>query len=379
MSRNIIRILAGASLAAGLMGTPASALDPLYAGLRASKYGFGKPDKAWLGNAIKSMASRWNATPTIVWIASTYTAAENEEYLAYFDQNGITALLQVEPFDKSVTSLIDEYLGKYKTHKSVIGFGVDIEWYTTTNGDIGKKVSDADARQWRAKIKSHNPDYILMLKHFFPAWCPPTERESILFLDDSQQFKNFDRFINETDPNTPWNVGYRVWAKSFAPHMSGMQYGYDDANGGVSDKLWWSKLTDPQKEIGDSLLVAGPNTRFLYWVDFTSKEFTWKVWNPPGRNPNTPTGVAARAARREALLQASLAENRIRIDHPALADSRRIDVQVLASDGKLLVTRNFSRAARIDLPMEPSEARGNLLLQVKADDRTLTGSVRSLP
>lgn len=373
MSKWFSMKMLGAAFLLAVTASSVSALDPLYAGLRASNYGFGKPDKAWLGTAVKAMASRWGATPSVVWIASTYTAAVNEEYLTYFDANGIAVILQVEPFDKSVTSLIDEYLGKYKTHKSVIGFGVDIEWYTTTNGDMGKKVSDADARQWKAKIKGHNPDYILMLKHFFPSWTPPTERDGILFLDDSQQFKNFDRFINETDPNSPWNIGYRVWAKACNPAMSGMQYGYDDANGGVSDKIWWSKLTDPQKEIGDSLLLAGPNTKFLYWVDFTAKEFTWKVWSPPGKHPGVIPTAARAVHEARSRMQVSVQDNTLNIEHPVFQNSRKTEVHLMALNGKLLLSKSFSRVSKIEMKVEPSMSKGQYLLKVVSDKQTLTG------
>ena len=127
----------------------ASAGD-LYAGIRCSEYGFWpKPTTSWLGNAVKSMASRFNATPCVAWICDTWDDGTNEQFLDYFDNNGIKAILQVEPMDVDVITLIDQYLREYGDHPCVIGFGIDIEWYTTWSGDLGKKVSDSEARQWR--------------------------------------------------------------------------------------------------------------------------------------------------------------------------------------------------------------------------------------
>lgn len=339
----------------------------LYAGIRCSEYGFWpKPTTSWLGNAVKSMASRFNATPCVVWICDTWDDGTNEQFLDYFDNNGIKVILQVEPMDVDVITLIDQYLNKYGNHACVIGFGIDIEWYTTWSGDLGKKVSDSEARQWRNRVQMHNPDFFLMLKHFFPDWLPPTEREDILFLDDSQQFPSFHLFINETDPSTKWNIGYRVWADFVNPAMSGMQYGYDDSDGGPSDKLWWSKLEDPQKEIGDSCLAAGPNTQFLFWVDFTSQEFEWEIWT------DNKTTVASKVSP----VKIYVRNSKITVQHPTLNNSKSVTVSLFDLQGKLLRSENYSSVSSgVEMNVGKSMAKGIYLLKVVSNNKILSGKI----
>jgi hypothetical protein len=339
----------------------------IYAGIRCSEYGFWpQPTTSWLGNAVKSMASRFDATPCVVWIVDTWDDWTNEEFLDYFDNNGIKVILQVEPMDENVVTLIDRYLNKYKHHPSVIGFGIDIEWYTTWSGDLGKKVSDNEAKQWRGRIKVHNPDYFLMLKHFFPDWLPPTERDDIFFLDDSQQFPSFHLFINETDPTTKWNIGYRVWADYVKPAMAGMQYGYDDSDGGPSDKLWWSKLDDPQKEIGDSCLTAGDNTQFLFWVDFTAQEFDWQMWVDNKTKPASHVSP----------MKLFVHNSKINIQHPDLHDSKTVKVTLFDLHGKLLQSESYSNVTSgIKMNVDNSVAKGIYLVKIALDNQVLSSKI----
>jgi len=82
---------------------------------------------------------------------------------------------------------------------------------------------------------------------------PPTERDGIFFVDDSQQFESFDHMVNE----------FAEWGEAFAPAPVGFQYGYP------ADKIWWQNLQDPPKDIGQALLDKVSNTQGLFWVDFT--------------------------------------------------------------------------------------------------------------
>ena len=82
---------------------------------------------------------------------------------------------------------------------------------------------------------------------------PPTERDGLVFIDDSQIFDSLEEMIAE----------FKEWGEHFAPAPVGYQYGYP------SDKHWWNELDDPAKEIGDRILEVVPNTEGLYWVDFT--------------------------------------------------------------------------------------------------------------
>ncbi len=152
--------------------------------------------------------------------------------------------------------LIDLVLGQYSHHPCVIGFGVDVEWYKSDGGPEGTPVSDAEARAWADAVRRHDPDYLLFLKHWDYNWLPPTERQGIVFVDDSQIFANFDELASE----------FADWGKHFAPAPVAFQYGYP------ADKPWWSKLPDPPGDIGRRILDLVPNTSALFWVDFTVLE-----------------------------------------------------------------------------------------------------------
>ena len=113
----------------------------------------------------------------------------------------------------------------------------------------------------RSAVRRHNPDYDLFLKHWEIGKMPPTEREGLLFIDDSQILPSLDAMVDE----------FAEWGRAFAPAPVGFQYGYE------SDRPWWSKLDDPPGDVGRAILERVPNTEGLYWVDFTVLELF-----PPG-------------------------------------------------------------------------------------------------
>ena len=98
---------------------------------------------------------------------------------------------------------------------------------------------------------------------------PPTFRNDIVFVDDSQIFPNMNSMVEE----------FVDWANAFAPAKVAFQYGYK------SDKIWWQNLGDPPKTIGDEILERCPNTSDLYWVDFTA----YDIW-PEDFNPTSISG-----------------------------------------------------------------------------------------
>jgi hypothetical protein len=177
----------------------------------------------------------------------------NEDILTAFDEQGYDVWLQVEPGNADVDQLIDIVLNQYEHHPSVVGFGVDVEWYQSTAGPEGTPITDEVARRWVKAIRKHNSSYKLFLKHWDEAWMPPTVRDGIMFIDDSQQFESFDQMVNE----------FTKWGKTFAPAPVGFQFGYP------ADKVWWKELQYPPKDIGQALLDNIPNTQGLFWVDFT--------------------------------------------------------------------------------------------------------------
>ena len=177
----------------------------------------------------------------------------NEAIFDYFDEMGVQVWLQVEPGMAPVEELIHAMLNQYGHHPSVIGVGVDVEWYQSYEAPEGKPISDEEACAWVTAARSHGEQYQVFLKHWEIDWMPPTEREGLVFIDDSQGLESLDAMVAE----------FQDWSKAFAPAPVGFQYGY------LSDKVWWKVLDDPPAEIGNGLIEAIPNTEGLYWVDFT--------------------------------------------------------------------------------------------------------------
>jgi hypothetical protein len=263
---------------------------PVGAGFRYSEYGpdYDPGPQYWL-QVGQEMAGRFpDSQPETVWIVSRLNddgtllnfpveddhpliagseKDENEAALDLFDRNGFRVWLQAEPGHAPVEDLIDIILGRYKHHPSVVGFGVDVEWFESTEKPEGRPVTDAEAKAWLEAVRRHNPDYRLFLKHWEIEKMPPTMREGLLFIDDSQILPSLDSMVDE----------FAEWGRAFAPAPVGFQYGYE------SDRPWWSKLDDPPGDVGRAILDRVPNTEGLYWVDFTVLDLF-----PPGPDDRPP-------------------------------------------------------------------------------------------
>jgi hypothetical protein len=177
----------------------------------------------------------------------------NKAALTLFDSIGLRVWLQVEPGNAPVEALIHLMLERYGHHPCVVGVGVDVEWYRSTDKPEGQAVTDEEALAWLAAARSHNPNYRLFLKHWDIKKMPPTVRDGLLFVDDSQILPSLDAMVDE----------FTEWGQAFAPAPVGFQYGYE------SDRPWWQELDDPPAAIGRRILDAVPNAEGLYWVDFT--------------------------------------------------------------------------------------------------------------
>jgi hypothetical protein len=261
----------------------------LRAGLRASNYGISPfPSPTWWVDSINSMASRfpgsvgeqiavvvevsggggrgncWAHFPqpaTGTWPNVNWDDIDLfEPTFDAFDASGIKVWLQVEPARCDVSMLIDLLMLQYSHHPSVIGFGVDVEWYRKDLARFGKPVTDAEAQAWVTQTRTYNPSYLVFLKHWLTEKMPPSYRTGLVFIDDSQGHGSLDAMVAE----------FSNWGQTFAPAPVGFQYGYQ------SDKTWWSSLNDPPRTIGNALLAAIPNTRDLVWVDFTA----YDIWPP---------------------------------------------------------------------------------------------------
>ncbi|NVM56373.1 MAG: hypothetical protein HWN66_21930 [Candidatus Helarchaeota archaeon] len=261
----------------------ASAAKVIYAGVRSSSYGIKPfPEPQEWQNAIETMSGYFeDSTPCAIWIVgkfkgpnechlffpsdgNNYTNIQfndtdkHEKYLSYFDKAGIKVFLQVEPANADVNTLIDLVLNRYKNHECVIGFGVDVEWYRESeNPEWGVKVEDDIAKAWEARVKSHNNNYRLFLKHWDRDWMPKKYRGDIIFVDDSQVLENLKALIDEF-------VDY--WADFFEPNTVCFQIGYK------ADKSWWQELNNPPKDIGDAIKERIEQNFGVFWVDFTLRD-----------------------------------------------------------------------------------------------------------
>jgi hypothetical protein len=262
---------------------------PLLAGFRASSYGPREwaqahnttfaPDAQYWTRVADSMADRFEqAAPGGVYIvgelntmddgvnlkfpgASTPPASVHfadadlvESALTMFDQQEIEVWLQVESGNADMLTLIDLVLSRYQQHPSVIGFGVDVEWYQeSTHKGEGKEVSDEEASAWLERVQSYSSDYTLLLKHWQTEKMPPTVRDGLIFINDGQGVDSLATLL----------TFFSQWGQHFAGHPVGFQIGYE------TDQKWWSTLDDPAKQVGQAVLQAVPNARGLFWVDFT--------------------------------------------------------------------------------------------------------------
>jgi hypothetical protein len=268
--------------------TPPPIPEGLRAGLRSSDYGISPwPAPSWWVNSVSSMASRFSgATGTGLFVVveidgmtgpgcwahfpnpdgGTYPGVrfddtdEFDPILTVFDSSGLQAWVQVESSGCEMAMLIDLVLTNYGNHPSVIGFGVDDEWYLNKDYRNGKPISDAEAQAWVQQVRTYNPDYLVFLKHWESSQMPPTYRDGLVFIDDSQGVRSLDKMVQE----------FSAWGQSFAPAPVGFQYGYP------KDSRWWSKLSDPPRDIGNAILAVVPNTADLIWVDFTA----YDIWPP---------------------------------------------------------------------------------------------------
>lgn len=300
--------------AAGAEESAAPRPGAAWAGIRSSVYGMplyqapkaktaGWPAPAEISQSLEKMATYFpGAKPAAIWIVGhledegcglefpqpagyrgtdphiVFTGtpksgkrahASHEDYLNYFDAHGISVFLQVESGKGDMKTLIDLVLNQYGRHPSVVGFGVDAEWYNTDTAvgeDAGEVVSDAAAREWEAAVKAHNPAYRLFLKHYDKNWlCPGGYRGDIVFVDDSCRFRDSHSYITE----------FKAFADHFYPNTVFYQVGYQD------DRSWWSLLdapadpdynlpvSVPPQALGQMLAAETRQDCGIFWVDFT--------------------------------------------------------------------------------------------------------------
>ncbi len=250
---------------------------PFGAGFRYSHYGpaYNPGNEYWWKVGVKIAADFGEyATPECIWILGTLqsegvylnfpteTTADyinwsntdkNEDIFCHFDTLGYKVWLQVEPGQANIDTLINLVLRKYSHHPCITGFGVDVEWHKSTNPNEGIAITNEEAIRWVRAVRSYNPDYRVFFKHWLIEKMPETERDGIVFINDSQMFEEMADMVNE----------FKEWGEAFAPAKVGFQYGYP------YDNKWWKEFENPNVTIGTELLNKIPNTESLFWVDFT--------------------------------------------------------------------------------------------------------------
>ncbi len=249
---------------------------PVGTGFRYSSYGppF-NPGEAYWASVASGMATRFpGSVPQGIWILGTINGQglfigfptgidspyvydlpvdSNEATLNYFDDAGVQVWLQIEPGMAPVEDLIHAMMEQYHHHPSVIGVGVDVEWYKSYQTPEGQAVTDEVARSWVQAARAFGKQYRCFLKHWEIEKMPPNYRDGLVFIDDSQGFESLEELT----------AAFQAWGEAFYPDPVGFQFGYR------RDKAWWEQMGDPPGEIGRAILEVAPNAEGLYWVDFT--------------------------------------------------------------------------------------------------------------
>ena len=182
---------------------------------------------------------------------------DHEKALAEYDRQGVEVILQVEPGRADMLRCLEIIHRQFGQHRSVVGLGLDAEWYFTKQSPKkeGRPITDAEAKAWTEATLALNPKYSLFLKHFEAGHMPPKYRHPRLwFLDDSQEFKSANECLDD----------FKDWAGHFPKSTTGYQFGYK------ADRAWWSKLADPPLDLGRRIQTAIPSTGYLFWVDFSA-------------------------------------------------------------------------------------------------------------
>lgn len=248
-------------------------------GFRYSVYGARRTPntKEYWYNAAETMNSYFNGTcPEFVWIVGNLrnkgcflgfpvktdnpliSSAETDQYeetFRLFSEMGVRVWLSFEAGHAGVDELLHLILKQYSHHSCIVGIGIDVEWNDCAEGSKGTPVTDEDALRWIGIAKQYNQKYKFMFRHWRVDVMPPTVRDDVMFVSNSQMFPNLGRMVSE----------FKKWGEAFHPAPIGFQIGYP------KDQEWWGKFENPPKEMGDSLFAAIPNLNSLYWVDFSTQ------------------------------------------------------------------------------------------------------------
>lgn len=217
-----------------------------------------------MGTAMPSQLQSVLGTMNAVHYSSAGKQADPEVMLSAFDAAGLKIVLAVEPGNADINVLATKILNKYKNHPSVIGFGVDNEWYKGEKGNV--PMTAAEATTFRDTIEAVNPNYVTVIKHFNSSMLPPGIAR-VIYLTDTCNFNSLSAAVDD----------YVAWANTFSGNRVGYQFGYDAFEvGSPDDQAWWGPLGtngQPAVAITNAILAKRPGTNIfmVYWADFTLK------------------------------------------------------------------------------------------------------------
>ncbi|OUM62967.1 hypothetical protein PIROE2DRAFT_10595 [Piromyces sp. E2] len=172
------------------------------------------------------------------------------------DKKGINVWLVVEPGNNKLTDLAKIVLDQYGNHKSVQGFGVDLEWWNRNSNSNGTKLSNAEAEKVVTYIQGRNRNYTLVVKHWDASFMPKNYTNSIILVNTSQSFTSRNNMINI----------FNSWAKTFNNNKVMFEIGFK------SDKTIWKN--DP---IGVAKSIVSSVSQYnkqigIIWTEFTMKD-----------------------------------------------------------------------------------------------------------
>jgi hypothetical protein len=296
ISRKVLVCSALVALATGVLASESAAAAFKWAGGRSPAKKGGTPGQqgdfvatdgpAEWTHIVQQVQGRFPAArPWVTWAVGTLREKaatisdddrHHDDHLKAFGEAGIDVFLEIWPArGEDPLPQIDEWLGKLGKHRSVVGISVDLEWY--------HGVDDAKAEAWDKAVKSHDPKYRLMLKHWDASMMPVAyaRKSDVICVDMSSEIDR-EGMARE----------FATWANDLAPAAVAFQAGYP------WDESWWKDLKDPIADIGSEILagVKSPTQELgLLWVtvrspltpgwDLTTAVASRPTSTPPARPP----------------------------------------------------------------------------------------------
>ncbi|OUM65170.1 carbohydrate-binding module family 18 protein, partial [Piromyces sp. E2] len=164
--------------------------------------------------------------------------------------------LQVEPGDNDLVTIAKIVFNQYGHHSCVQGFGIDLEWWYRYETGHGKYLSDKEAKRVVDYVRSVNSKYTVFAKHWETDYMPPTYRDHMIFVDDSQNLDNLSRMTKE----------FGKWAKYFPNNPVMYQIGYNE-----DYNIWKNDPIKVVKAVAKAASEYNDHVGIL-WVDFSMKK-----------------------------------------------------------------------------------------------------------